>query len=99
MLVFDVMRTMIGHGQRFGEALGFIINGAGPNGVHVAGVGLRLRVDFRVAVDLAGGSQQEAGLVRARNAETVMGSQRARFHGLDGQVEITGFGLRIWAGG
>ena len=52
---------MVRHGHGLGEALGLVVDAPGPDGVHVAPVGLGLRVHLRVAVDLARGGQEEPG--------------------------------------
>jgi len=82
------MVAVIGHGQRLGETLGFVINRAYANGVDMAPVGFLLRVFQRVAVNFAGRSQQVAGVEGASNAQGIVRAQRAGFHGLDGQVGV-----------
>ena len=86
----DFVGAVVRHGQGFGEALGFIIYSARTGRVHVPGIVLGLGMDKRIAIDLACGCQQEARVIGARHAKTVVGAQRTGFHGLDGQVEITG---------
>src|SRR5258708_4672830 len=53
-LDFKAVLPMIVEEQRFGATLAFIVAGARPNGIDVAPVGLRLRMDRRITVDLAG---------------------------------------------
>ena len=48
-------------GQTLGRALAIVVAGALADRVDVAPVGLRLRVLERVAVDLGGGGEEEAG--------------------------------------
>ena len=48
-------------GQTLGRALALVVAGALADRVDVAPVGLRLRVLERVAVDLGGGGEEEAG--------------------------------------
>ena len=47
--------------QRFRTALAFVVAGPRPDRIDVAPVAFRLRVHFRVAVDLGGGGLQDAG--------------------------------------
>src|SRR4051795_8447856 len=68
----DALLAVIGHRQRLGVALGLVVDAARPDRVDVAPVGLRLRMDLRVAVDLAGGEEQEAGAVGLGQAERVV---------------------------
>ena len=48
--------------QGLGAALAFVVAGAEADGVDVAPVVFGLRVDFGVAVDLAGGGLEDLGL-------------------------------------
>ncbi len=50
----DAVDAVIGHGQGLGEAFALVVGGTRADGVDVAPVGLRLGVDQRVAVALAG---------------------------------------------
>ena len=52
---------MVRHGERLGVALCFVVDPARADRIHVAPVRLGLRVDLRVAVDLARGGEQEPG--------------------------------------
>jgi hypothetical protein len=70
------MEAVVGHRQRLGEALGFIIDRARAGRVHIAGVVLRLRVDERIAIDFAGGGKQKARVIGACNAQAVMSPRR-----------------------
>ena len=60
------MLAVVGHGQRFGEALAFVVAGARPHRVHVAPVRFHLRVDHRVAI--ASPKWKSAGNARASPA-------------------------------
>ena len=55
--------AVVGHRQGLGVPLGLVVDASRADRVHVAPVLLGLRVDLRVAVDLAGGGEQEAGPV------------------------------------
>ena len=61
----DALLAVVGHRQRLGVALGLVVDAARADRVDVAPVGLGLRVDLRVAVDLAGREDQEARAVAA----------------------------------
>ena len=67
----DALLAVVGHRQRLGVALGLVVDAARADRVHVAPVGLGLRVHLRVAVDLARRGEQEARAV-------VLGQRRAR---------------------
>ena len=51
--------AQVRHRERLGVALRLVVDAAQADRVHVAPVRLRLRVDERVAVDLAGGGEQK----------------------------------------
>ena len=51
---------MVGEHERLGASFTLVVTGARPNGVDVAPVLLRLRVLFRVTVDLGGGGLEYA---------------------------------------
>jgi hypothetical protein len=85
---FDAVVAVVGHDDGFGEALGFVVDAAGADGVDVAPVGFDLRMDEGVAVDLGGGGEQEARALGLGQAEGVVGAQRADLEGLDRQFEV-----------
>ena len=51
--------AVIGHRHRFGKALGFVVDAARADRVHVAPVGLLLRMLERIAVHLGGRREHE----------------------------------------
>lgn len=57
----DVGLLRVGVGQCLGHTLTLVVAGPGADGIDVAPVGLRLRVDLGVAVDLGGRGDQDAG--------------------------------------
>jgi hypothetical protein len=57
----DLVLAVVGHGEGFGEAFGFVVAAARADGVDVAPVVLGLRVHLGVAVDFGSGGEQEAG--------------------------------------
>ena len=81
----NMMLAPVREEQRLGTALAFIIAGTDAVGVHMAPVGLHLRMHFGIPVDLAGGSLEDAGLHALGKAEHVGGSIDA---GLDGLHRI-----------
>ncbi len=80
--------AVVGHHHRLGEPLRFVVDPARADRVDVAPVGFRLRVHQRVAVDLGGRGEQDAGAFGLGQAERVVGAQRADLEGLDRQLEI-----------
>lgn len=79
----DLVLADVFHGQGFGEALAFVVAGAGAIRVDVAPVGLDLGVDKGIAIDLGGGSLHEAGAVAAGELQRVMGAVGVDQQGLD----------------
>ena len=84
----DLMEAVIGHGDGFGEALGFVVDAAGAHRIDVAPVVLALRVHEGIAVDLRGGGEEEAGAPGLGEAESAIGPERADLEGLDGIIEV-----------
>ena len=82
------VRPVVGHGDRFGKALGFVVDAAGADGVDIAPVALGLGVLKGVAVDLAGRSQHQAGALGHGQAQSVVGPQAADLQRLDGQRQV-----------
>ena len=64
--------AVVGHHERLGVALRLVVDAAGADRVHVAPVGLRLRVHLRVAVDLARRGDEETSSLELRQAEHVV---------------------------
>ena len=73
----DLVIAVIGHGDGFGEALGFVVDRARADGIHVAPVGFFLRMLERIAVALGGGRDQILRAVFVGDVEGVKGSERA----------------------
>ena len=84
----DPVITVVRHRHRLGEPLRFIVNAAGPDRVHVPPVIFRLRMNQRIAIALGGGSEHERRLLRFREAERVMGAERADFQRRDRQLQV-----------
>jgi hypothetical protein len=53
---------VVGHGERLLEAFGLVVYTARADGVHIAPVGLALRMLRRISVNLAGARVENAGL-------------------------------------
>lgn len=70
----EAVGAVVGHGDGFAEAFGFVVAGAGTDAADVAEVGLGLGVDEWVAVDLAGGGEEEAGVLGDGEVEEVAGA-------------------------
>src|SRR5215210_923656 len=77
---------MVGHGQGLGVALGLVVDAPYARGADVAAVVLVLGVDERVAVDLGGGGEHEAGAPLEREVQSVVGAYRAGLEYLDGDA-------------
>ena len=82
------VRAMVGHRQRFGEALGFVVHAPRTDRVDVAPVRFRLRVDLGIAVHLAGGGDQVSRPVRLGDAERVQGADAIDLEGVNGMPQI-----------
>ena len=67
--------TVVGHGYRFGEALGFVVDGTGADAVDVAPIGFLLGVLQGIAVTLGGGRNQVLGPVFMGYFESVKCSE------------------------
>ena len=84
----DALLAVVGHRQRLGVALGLVVDAARADRVDVAPVVLGLRVDLRVAVDLARRGEQEAGAVRLGQAERVVRAVRADLQRVQRQAQV-----------
>lgn len=82
--------AVVRHGDRLGIAFGLVVAGAHADGVHIPPVRLRLRVDVRVAVYLAGTGQEEPGAVRVREFQAVLRALRADHQRLDRELLVVG---------
>ena len=78
----DAVVAVIGHDGGLGETLGFIVDGAGADGVDVAPVGLDLGMHLGVAVALGGGGVEIACAIFAGEVEGVDGAGGADEEGL-----------------
>src|SRR5947209_2703161 len=74
--------------QRLGAALAFIVAGPRPDGIDLAAVGLRLRMHFWIAVDLAGRRLEDLHTQPLGQAEHVDGADHAGLRRLDGIVLV-----------
>ena len=70
------------------KTLGFIVHGTQADRVNVPPVILFLGVNLGIAINLTGGGENIACVVRACHSQGVMRAQSARFHGLDGEIGI-----------
>src|SRR4030065_2751483 len=57
----DAVGPVVGHGLGLRVPFGLVVHAAGADGVDVAPVALGLGMDLRVAVDLGGRGEHEAG--------------------------------------
>ena len=89
----DFVIAVVGHGDGLGEALGFVVDGARADGIHVAPVGFFLRMLQRIAVALGSGRDEIFRAVFVRDVERVKSSERADFQrgdAVNGVVDGTG---------
>ena len=82
------------HEERLGGPLALVVAGPGSDRVDRAAVALRLRVNLRVAVDLACRCLEDLGPAAAGHAQEVDRAHHARLHRLDGVVLIVAGGSR-----
>ena len=83
----DVVLTMVIEKERFGATLAFIVAGAYTDGIDAAFIGLRLGVDFRIAIDFRGGGLEDAGFDAPGEAKAVDGSHHGSLGRLD-RIEL-----------
>src|SRR6185503_12966069 len=74
--------------QGFGDALAFIVTGAGPDGIDVAPVALGLRMHRGVAIHLGGRCLKNPGSEALGQHQHIHGAHHVRFDGLDRIVLI-----------
>ena len=84
----DALLAVVGHRQRLGVALGLVVDAARADRVDVAPIALGLRVDLRIAVDLGGRGEDEAGAVLLRQAEHVVGAVGADLERVQRQPQV-----------
>jgi hypothetical protein len=83
----DAVDAVVGHGERLGEPLRFVVNSAVPDGVHVPPVRLRLWMNLRVAVNLGRGSLEDAGSRALGQSQTMHRSEKGGLRGFD-RIEL-----------
>src|ERR1700674_1348735 len=81
-------RAVIGHHQGLRKTLGFIVNAARADGVHIAPIRFRLRADMRIAVTLGRGREKIFGFFRQGQSQGIVRSERAHFQSLDRKFQI-----------
>ncbi len=59
----ETVESVVGHDHGLGESLGLVVDAPGPDGIHVAPVGLGLGVDERVPVHFGGRGEEVPGPV------------------------------------
>src|ERR1700733_3893383 len=86
--------AVVSHRERLGEAFGLVVDAAGSGWVHVAAVVLWLRMDGRVAVDLAGRGEEEAGTLGPGQLQEQARSFATGRQGGEGPGQVGGRGGR-----
>ena len=84
----DALLPVVRHRQRLRVALRLVVDPARADRVHVAPVGLGLRVDLRIAVHLARRGEQEPGPVHLRQSERVVRPVRADLERLQREPQV-----------
>jgi hypothetical protein len=84
----DALLAVVRHRHRLGVALGLVVDAARADRVDVAPVLLGLRVDLRVAVDLARRGEQEPRPLELGQAERVVGAVAADLQRLQRQADV-----------
>jgi hypothetical protein len=79
---------MVGHRHRFLEAFRLIVHAARADGVDVAPVFLVLRVDKRITVDFAGGSNQHPRTFSLGQTKQIMRPKTTNLQRLDRHLQI-----------
>src|ERR1700677_1958307 len=92
----NALLAVVGHRQRLGVALGLVVDAAWPDRVDVTPVALRLWMFQRVAVDLAGGGDQEARALGLGQPERVVGAVGAHLQRVQRQAQVVD--RRCWRG-
>lgn len=78
---------MVGHRHGFCEALRFIINTTGADGVDIAPIIFALWMDQWIAVALAGGGDEKGRFLGFGKPKGVMRSERSYLQCLDGKLK------------
>src|SRR5919197_314139 len=68
----DALMAVVGHRERLRVPLRLVVDAARPDGIDVSPIALRLRMDERVAIDLARRGEEEACPLVLRQAERVV---------------------------
>ncbi len=84
----DPVHPVVGHRERLGEAFAFVVAGARPDRVHVAPIGLGLRVLSRIAVALRSRRQQKPRVLAPRQFQQVPSAGRSGVEGLDRMRQV-----------
>ena len=79
---------VVGHRQRLGIALRFVVDAARADRVDVTPVGLRLGVHLRVAIDLAGRREEEASSLHLGEAKRIVGAVGPDLERLQRQAQV-----------
>src|SRR6185437_11519897 len=84
----EAMEIMIGHGHGFLEPFSFVVNATGADGIHIAPVFLRLRMDQRVAIDLRSRGYEHPGFFRLCQTQAIVCAKRAHLERLNGYLQV-----------
>jgi len=72
--------SVVGHQEGLCKPFRLVVNASEGNRVDVPGIGLRLRVFFRIAIDLRGGSEKNPGLLRLGEAQGFVRANEPTFN-------------------
>lgn len=84
----DTPPTVVRHDHRLGETLGLVIHATRTERIHIPPVLFRLRMDARVAIDLTCRSMHEPAPLLDRQAQHLLGADRADTERLHRQPRI-----------
>ncbi len=84
----DAVDAVVGHRQSFGVALAFVVAGTHAHRIHVAPIGLHLRMHQRIAIAFRRGGDHEPRLMPPRDLQHVARSRGTDIQRLDGMLEI-----------
>src|ERR1700712_4044639 len=93
-LDLNAMSAVVVEEESFGSPFALIITGARTDRIDAAGITLRLRVNFRISVNLAGRGLQYPARLLLGQFQYIESADHARLHGANGGPVIVARGRR-----
>ena len=84
------MVAVVGHGDGLGEALGFVVDAARADGVHVSPVGFRLRAYLGIAIAFRRRGLHEPGFLGHGQPQRIVRAERPDLQRLDREFQVIG---------